>query len=101
MTFCANFLKRKIEQELVSLEREICADHVALWPVVDADFRNFAEIVHKRKDEFHKLGKSSLEACLNAQHSRSDKDLTFCFNFLKRLQNKNRSYLVWKQRFVL
>ena len=72
------------EQELVSLEREICAVDVALRPVVDADFREFAEIVHKRKDELHKLGKSSLEACLNIQHSRSDKDLTFCFNFLKR-----------------
>ena len=91
LTFCANFLKRKKasfsaeqEQELVSLEREICADDVALRPVVDADFREFAEIVHKRKDELRKLGKSSLEACLNTQHSRSDKDLTFCFNFLKR-----------------
>ena len=91
LTFCANFLKRKKasfstekEQELLSLEREICADDVALRPVVDADFREFAEIAHKRKDELHKLGKSSLEACLNTQHSRSDKDLTFCFNFLKR-----------------
>ena len=91
LTFCFNFLKRKKssfspeqEQELISLEREICADDVALRPVVDADFRKFAEIVHKRKDELHKLGKSSLEACLNTQHSRSDKDLTFCFNFLKR-----------------
>ena len=91
LTFCFNFLKRKKasfspeqEQELVSLEREICADDVALRPVVDADFRKFVEIVQKRKDELHKLGKSSLEACLNTQHSRSDKDLTFCFNFLKR-----------------
>ena len=91
LTFCANFLKRKKasfsaeqEQELVSLEREICAVDVALRPVVDADFRKFAEIVHKRKDELHKLGKSSLEACLNTQHSKSDKDLTFCANFLKR-----------------
>ena len=91
MTFCFNFLKRKKasfrpeqEQELLSLERDICADGAALRPVVDADFRKFVEIVQKREDELQKLGKSSLEACFNTQHSKSDKDLTFCFNFLKR-----------------
>ena len=87
-TFCGNFLKRKKasfspeqEEERLRLEREICTDDEALRPVVDADFRKFAEIVHKRKDELQKLGKSSLEACFNTQHSKIDKDLKFCSNF--------------------
>ena len=70
LTFCANFWKRKKasfspeqEQQLLSLEREICAEDVALRPVPDVDFRKFVEIVQKRKDELQKLSKSSLEAC--------------------------------------
>ena len=91
LQFCRNFFRRKKaslsseqEQELLSLEREICADSAAPRPLVDADCRKFVEIVQKRKDELQKLGKSSLEACFNTQHSKSDKDLRFCFNFLKR-----------------
>ena len=91
LTFCANFLKRqkasfssKQKQQLLSLEREICAEDAALRPVPDVDFRKFVEIVQKRKDELQKLSKSSLEACFNTQHSKSNKDLTFCANFLKR-----------------
>ena len=91
LTFCANFWKRKKasfspeqEQQLLSLEREICAEDVALRPVPDVDFRKFVEIVQKRKAELQKLSKSSLEACFNTQHSKSDKDLTFCANFWKR-----------------
>ena len=93
LKFCTNFLQRKQasltseqEQELLSLEKEICADAVALRPVVDADFRKFVEIVQTRKDELQKLGKSSLEACFNTQHSKRDKDLKFCTNFLQRKQ---------------
>ena len=91
LTFCANFLKRQKasfspeqEQQLLSLEREICAEDAALRPVPDVDFRKFVEIVQKRKDELQELSKSSLEACFNTQHSKSNKDLTFCANFLKR-----------------
>ena len=89
LTFCFNFLKRKKgsfnpeqEQELLSLEREICAE----MTFVDVDFRKFVEIVQKRKDELQKLGKSSLEACFNTQHSKRDKDLKFCSNFFQRKQ---------------
>ena len=88
---CRNFLQRKKEslspeqeQELLSLEKEICADAVALRPVVDADFRKFVEIVQKRKDELQKLGKSSLEACFSTNRSNDDKDLKSCRNFLQR-----------------
>ena len=84
LTFWANFLKRQKasfspeqKQQLLSLEREICHED-------DVDFRKFVEIVQKRKDELQKLSKSSLEACFNTQHSKSNKDLTFCANFLKR-----------------
>ena len=93
MQFCRNFFRRKQasltseqEQELLSLEKEICADAVALRPAVDADFRKFVEIVQKRKDELQKLGKSSLEACFNTNRSNDDKDMQFCRNFLRRKQ---------------
>ena len=84
LTFCANFWKRQKasfspeqKQQLLSLEREICTED-------DVDFRKFVEIVQKRKAELQKLSKSSLEACFNTQHSKSNKDLTFCANFWKR-----------------
>ena len=49
----------------------------------DAEFRKFFNILETRKDELQKLSKSSLEACFNTQHSKSNKDLTFCANFWK------------------
>ena len=50
----------------------------------DAEFRKFFNILETRKDELQKLGKSSLEACFNTQHSKRDKDLKFCSNFFQR-----------------
>ena len=91
LKFCQNFFKRKKasmtdEQQKVVDEWEeiICADGAGLCPAIEADFARLLTILENRQDDLRQMQKRSLEACFNSSLSNTDKDLSFCRNFLRR-----------------
>ena len=91
LMFCRNFFKRKKtsmtdEQQKVVDEWEeiICADGAGLCPAIEADFARLLTVLENRQDDLRQMQKTSLEACFNSSLSNTDKDLSFCRNFLRR-----------------
>ena len=63
---------------LMDWERRLCSE------AEDIDFARLLTILENRQDDLRQMQKTSLEACFNSSLSNTDKDLSFCRNFLRR-----------------
>ena len=95
------------EQQKVADEWEeiICADGAGLCPAIEADFARLLTILENRQDDLRQMQKTSLEACFNSSLSNTDKDLSFCRNFLRRKKKvwqmgSKRLWMNGKRSFV-
>ena len=69
-------------------EQKICADGAGLCPAIDADCMHLLTILQNRENDLRQMQKTSLEACFNSIPSKTDKDLRFCQNSLRRKESK-------------